>query len=106
VERKDVTVQAWQILKVAEAVERDKGQQTLGMLTDLARGTGKGTFDVRSGGRNGKEKNALDLNTVAHGKVDLSKEVTAHSNAVFCFLVVLKKTGSFFFSFSFFHEGR
>jgi ATP-dependent DNA helicase Q1 len=83
VERKDATVQAWQILKVAEAVQREKGQLTVGMLADLARGNGKGTFDVRSGGRNGRETNALDLDAVAHGKVDLSKEVTVYSNAVF-----------------------
>jgi len=74
-----VTVEAWQILKVAEAVQRDKGQLSLGMLADLARGSGGAAFDVR-GGRKGKgkerEKTVLDLEAVCHGKVNLSKDVS------------------------------
>jgi ATP-dependent DNA helicase Q1 len=78
VDRKDMTTEAWQILKIAEAVQRDKGMLTLGMLADVARGSGGAAFDVRSGGRaaQGKEKKGVvDLDVVAHGKVELSKDV-------------------------------
>ena len=71
---------AWQILKVAEAIERDGGRVTLGMLGDLVRGSGGGSYGVAGGGRRGKgrgkEKVGLDLEDIAGGKVKLSKDVS------------------------------
>ncbi|KAJ7786162.1 P-loop containing nucleoside triphosphate hydrolase protein [Mycena metata] len=77
--RKDVTLEAWQVLKVADAVQQTGGQLTLTMLADLARGNGGGTYGV-SGGRKGKgkarekEKVDLDLERICGGKVDLKKD--------------------------------
>lgn len=80
IERKDVTVEAWQILKVAGAVENDGGRVTLGMLGDLVRGAGGGAYGVAAGGRKGKgnakEKIGLDLDAIAGGKVTLPKDVS------------------------------
>ncbi|KAJ7042384.1 P-loop containing nucleoside triphosphate hydrolase protein [Mycena alexandri] len=77
--RKDVTLEAWQVLKVADAVQQTGGQLTLTMLADLARGNGGGTYGV-GGGRKGKgkarekEKVDLDLERICGGKVDLKKD--------------------------------
>jgi hypothetical protein len=71
---------AWQILKVAEAIEHDGGRVTLGMLGDLVRGSGGGSYGVAGGGGRGrgkaKEKVGLDLEDIAGGKVKLSKDVS------------------------------
>ncbi|KAL4258185.1 ATP-dependent DNA helicase [Pleurotus pulmonarius] len=82
-ERKDVTVQAWQLLKVVDEVRRNGGRVTMSNLVDLARGTGKATYDIQGGGRRrgkgkGKEQGDIDVDAVADGKVDLSKEQTEY----------------------------
>ncbi|KAJ7492759.1 ATP-dependent DNA helicase [Mycena latifolia] len=79
-ERRDVTFAAWQILKVADAVQHNGGQLTLTMLADLARGNGGGSYGVGGGGRRGKGKSReketldIDLALVCGGKVDLKKD--------------------------------
>jgi ATP-dependent DNA helicase Q1 len=74
VERRDVTVQAWQLVKITEAIAAEGGRVTLGMLADLARGAGGGAFGI--GGRNkSKEKIGLDLEAICQGKVDMSRDV-------------------------------
>jgi ATP-dependent DNA helicase Q1 len=77
IEQRDVTVQAWQLMKIVEAIAAEGGRVTLGMLADLARGAGGGAFGV--GDRNGKgkpkEKVGLDLETICRGKVDMSRDV-------------------------------
>src|SRR5258708_4045705 len=68
IERRDVTVQAWQLVKIIEAIAAEGGRVTLGMLADLARGAGGGAFGV--GGRSSKGKSKgkveLDLETICH----------------------------------------
>lgn len=82
VDRRDVTLEAWQLLKIATAVEQDGGSLTLNMLAGLARGVGGGAYEVShgSGRKNGKgkskEKMAMDLDSVAGGAVDLTKDVS------------------------------
>ena len=78
VEHKDATVEAWQILKILEAVEDSGGRLTIAGLSDLARGLGGGSFDTGGGGkrRKTKERVQIDYNSVAGGKVGLSKDVS------------------------------
>jgi ATP-dependent DNA helicase Q1 len=81
VEDKDVTLDAWKILKVAHVIGEEGGRTTLGMLADLVRGAGGGAFEGGSGGRGkgkgkAKEKKPLDLGVICGGKVDMSKEVS------------------------------
>ena len=81
VEDKDVTLDAWKILKVAHVIGEEGGRTTLGMLADLVRGAGGGTFEGGSGGPGkgkgkAKEKKPLDLGVICGGKVDMSKEVS------------------------------
>ncbi|KZO97674.1 ATP-dependent DNA helicase [Calocera viscosa TUFC12733] len=74
--RKDVSVQAWQLLRIVDAVCHEGGRVTVGILSDLARGLAGGAFNVSSGGKKRKrtEKAELDLEDVAGGKVELSKD--------------------------------
>jgi hypothetical protein len=77
VERKDVTLEAWKVLRVSQAISAEGGRTTLGMLADLVRGAGGGAFEV-SGSRGkskGQGKHKLDLDAVCHGKVDLRRDV-------------------------------
>lgn len=78
----DVTVEAWQLLKVVEAASGEGGRLTVGMLADLSRGLGGGAFNVVSKGK-GKAraatKAAFDLDEVAGGKLTLSKEASESS---------------------------
>ncbi|KAG1730305.1 P-loop containing nucleoside triphosphate hydrolase protein [Suillus lakei] len=76
VEHKDATVESWQILKILEAVEGSGGRLTIAGLSDLARGLGGGSFETSGGGkrRNTKEKIQIDYDSVAGGKVGLSKD--------------------------------
>jgi ATP-dependent DNA helicase Q1 len=76
VERKDVTLATWQILKIVDAVRRSGGKLTLAMLASLARGLQGGSYEVSQGGRNElKKKVKLDLETVAGGPVDMNSTV-------------------------------
>ena len=76
VERKDVTVATWQILKIVDAVRNSGGKLTLVMLASLARGLQGGSYEVSQGGRNElKQKVKLDLETVAGGPVDMNRTV-------------------------------
>lgn len=87
VDCRDVRVQVWQILRIAESAGRTGGRLTLTMLAGLARGAGGGSYDVQKGkgGRKGKgketEKVSLDLDDICGGKVDLKKEVRVHRTA-------------------------
>jgi ATP-dependent DNA helicase Q1 len=81
IDRRNVTLEAWQLLKIVTVVEKDKGNLTLNMIATLARGNGGGVYEVTHGGRGRKgkgktkEKLGLDLDDIAGGKVDLSKDV-------------------------------
>jgi ATP-dependent DNA helicase Q1 len=79
VEHRDATVEAWQILKILETVEGSGGRLTIAGLSDLARGLGGGSFDAGGGGkrRNAKEKIQIDYDSVAGGRVGLSKDVSS-----------------------------
>ena len=84
-----MTFESWQLLRIAEAVEREGGRLTVGMLGDLARGLGGASFSAGTGGKGkgkGKasEKVDLDLEAVAAGKVVLSKDVSI------CFYIYLR----------------
>lgn len=85
VNQKDVTLDAWRVLKIGEAIHAENGRVTLGMLADLVRGAGGGAFGTTGGGKRGKgkskEKVNLDLDELAGGKVSLGKDVrTIYSN--------------------------
>jgi ATP-dependent DNA helicase Q1 len=76
VDQRDVTVEAWQILKIATAVQRQGGRLTLNGLGDLARGAGSGAFDGGNGKGKTKGKTTLDLDDTAGGKIGLPKDVS------------------------------
>ncbi|KAJ7293437.1 P-loop containing nucleoside triphosphate hydrolase protein [Mycena rebaudengoi] len=63
-ERKDVTLETWQILKIVDAVQHSAGSSTLTMLADPR------TYGVGGGGRKGKgkgrEKEKVDLDLELH----------------------------------------
>ena len=85
VETRDVTLESWRILKVIDAISEEGGRTTLGMLADLVRGAGGGSFEGGAGGGKkgkgkAKEKKSLDLGLVCGGKVELSKEVRLRYN--------------------------
>ncbi|PIL28261.1 transporter [Ganoderma sinense ZZ0214-1] len=84
-------VAAWQVLRVAEDTRREV---TLTQLCDLARGLGSSAAaSVGKGKGRAKEKLTVDLERVAGGKVELSKE---HTEALCVRLLV---EGYFAFSF-------
>ncbi|CEL62698.1 hypothetical protein RSOLAG1IB_05054 [Rhizoctonia solani AG-1 IB] len=78
---KDVTLDAWIILRVAQTIDNEGGRVTIGMLADLVRGVGGKAFQVPAGG-SGKgrrrksqgEKVGLDLDDITGGKISLSKD--------------------------------
>lgn len=74
---KDVTLDAWRIVKILQAVDREDGRVTVGAAADLVRGLGGGHFPVVQG-RKSKVmgKTTLDFATVAGAKVGLSKDVS------------------------------
>ncbi|KAH7925066.1 ATP-dependent DNA helicase [Leucogyrophana mollusca] len=71
---KDVTIEAWQILKILSAVEDQGGRLTVSGVSDLARGLGGGSFDTGGKRKKIRGKVQLDYAAVAGGKVMLSKE--------------------------------
>lgn len=77
IERRDVTLATWQILQVVNAVQRAGGRLTLSMLATLARGGNKGAFEASQARRSAATKQTLDIQDVAGGRVDLSKNVCA-----------------------------
>ncbi|KAG6878938.1 hypothetical protein C0992_006474 [Termitomyces sp. T32_za158] len=79
--RKDVTLQAWQLVKIAKALNDSGANVTLNSLATLARGNAGGAFEVsrrKTGKGKMKEKHKLDLEEVAGGEVDLTKEEIEH----------------------------
>ena len=90
VDQKDVTVEAWQILKIVAAVERQGGRLTLNGLSDLARGAGGGAFDAGGKGKGkAKEKTTLDLDEVAGGKITFSKDVSGFTASIIFFYLMI-----------------
>ncbi|KAJ4466310.1 ATP-dependent DNA helicase [Lentinula aciculospora] len=80
-EVKDVTVEAWQLLKIIQEVVRGGGNATLAKTAELARrtgGAGAGGGHGRKRGKKssggGKESVIMDLDAVCGGKVLLKKE--------------------------------
>ncbi|EMD34632.1 hypothetical protein CERSUDRAFT_116806 [Gelatoporia subvermispora B] len=76
--RRDVTLESWKIMQIADAVKQNAGRVTMAQLCDLARGTGSGNFAVVQGKRKARSKEAveLDLEELVDGKIDLSKDET------------------------------
>ena len=66
-----------------QEIEGQGGRVTLGMMVDLVRGAGGGSYGVsgESHRRKGKakEKAELNLDAIAGGKVNLSKDVSLTS---------------------------
>lgn len=74
IERRDVTLATWQVLKVANEVHRAGGRLTLGKLATLVRGGNKGAYEVTIGRRAAVDQN-LDLEDLAGGPIELNKNV-------------------------------
>ena len=75
IEEKNVTLESWQILKVAQAIANNKGRATLAQLVTIACG-GKAQYSIVGAGRRSSIAATLDVNQVAGGKVSLSKDVS------------------------------
>jgi hypothetical protein len=78
VERRDVTLTAWQLLKILQAVRQQGGRLTLGKLAILARGGAKGMYEASTikGRKKETENLKIDLDSVSGGPVDMSKTVS------------------------------
>lgn len=74
VERRDVTLEAWQILKILETISAQGARQTIAGLGDLARGLGGGAFEGGSKRRKTRDKLQLHYDSISGGKVELSKD--------------------------------
>lgn len=84
IEHKDVTLEAWKVMKAAEFIASEGGRATVNQLADLVRGFGGGTFGIVSGGKNRfktSEKISLNMDDVAGGKVGMAKEVCMPSTS-------------------------
>lgn len=80
IERKDVTLESWKIIKAAQFIASEGGRATMGMLADLVRGSGGGAFAVGGSGKGrskASDKTRLDMDDIAGGKVEMAKEVSA-----------------------------
>ncbi|KAJ3748117.1 P-loop containing nucleoside triphosphate hydrolase protein [Lentinula detonsa] len=90
-EHKDVTLEAWQLLRIVQEVARGGGNATLAKVVELARSAGKAAYagaGETGGGAGGgrgskrarksiggeKEPVIMDLDAVCGGKVELKKE--------------------------------
>lgn len=96
IERRDVTLATWQILKVLQAVRQGGGRLTLGGLAVLVRGGRKGSFDVavkrrgRKAGDDGAGKGSVDLDDLVGGPVEMKKLVRRfYSGNLFFFFFFL-----------------
>ncbi|KAF8067491.1 ATP-dependent DNA helicase [Lyophyllum atratum] len=84
IDRRDVTLEAWQLVKITEALDQDDANITLNSLVALARGNVGGAYEVtrsgngKKGGGKVKEKQKLDLDAIAGGEVDLTKDEIEH----------------------------
>jgi len=88
VQKKDVTLETWQLLKITDYVTQDGASLTLKMLASLARGSGGGAYEVSRGGKGrGKEKEKvnMDLDAIAGGPVNLTQEVCGFFYVSRCF---------------------
>jgi len=74
----DKTLEAWQILKIAEEVHRLRGNVTIASLAALACGRRQSKVKVKQR-RGGATEVQIDVNTVAGGKVNLSVSVCSLS---------------------------
>ncbi|KAG6865543.1 hypothetical protein C0993_007971, partial [Termitomyces sp. T159_Od127] len=73
--RKNVTLEAWQLVKIVKALNENGEATTLKTVADLARRNTKHTVSRKNAGKGKtKEKYKLDLDQVAGGKVDLTKD--------------------------------
>ena len=80
VDRKDVSIEAWKILHVAEYVKRNKGRVTLNQLAELARGGGKGEFGLSGpASKSGPGRATVNINDLCGGPIKLSKDVSGSS---------------------------
>lgn len=78
-ETRDVTLEAWKLLRVSGEVLNQGGRLTVSALAKLARGGGGGSFSVAEG--KGKKKKAtgegnVDLEELVGGKVTLNEDVS------------------------------
>ncbi|KIM36716.1 hypothetical protein M413DRAFT_449052 [Hebeloma cylindrosporum] len=79
IERRDMTIATWQILKVLQAVRQGGGRLTLSGLAALVRGGRIGSFDVavkkkgKKGGADGVGKGSVDLDDLVGGPVEMKK---------------------------------
>ena len=72
---KDVTIWAWKILKIADAIQTMRGKVTLNQLVTIVRGNGGGKFGTKSGKGHQKTEGVVDPQAVAGGVVELSAKV-------------------------------
>jgi ATP-dependent DNA helicase Q1 len=76
---RDVTLDAWKILHVAQYVNTHGGRLTASGLVDLARGLGGGKFAVMERTKRGKSRSSgegfLDLGGLVGDKVGMNKDV-------------------------------
>ena len=77
VEERDVTAEAWKVLKILTEVSRQRGRVTLTQAVDLVRGLGSGSFglEVSSSVEKSAAKGRINYEAVCEGKVALSKPV-------------------------------
>lgn len=82
---RNVTANAWRVLKVVKEVESDGGRVTLTNLADLVRGLAGGSYAIPADGSSRKRKaeptkGQVNVSNLTGGKVDLNKEVCTASN--------------------------
>lgn len=74
----DKTLEAWQILKIAEGVYNLNGNVTIASLAALAVGHRQSKIRVKQR-RGGATEVQMDVNSIAGGKVDMSLSVSSLS---------------------------
>jgi superfamily II DNA helicase RecQ len=78
VDHKDVTIEAWQIVKICDSVHRSGQRFTVSQLADFVRGGSSVDANTSiGGGKKGKEELAeMDLDAISGGKVTMNKDVS------------------------------